>query len=237
VNELVLPAVNRPFVEALAEIAPVEGEWAVVGGFAVWAHLGETHRPTLDVDAAAAPTASETLITLGVPGDQPHRREIAGVKLEIISVENPSRYPEGLEGLSDQQRLFIVGHWSAATLSVERTVRCGELVVAVPVARALPLIACKLHAWLDRRDARAGKRGSDGLDVVRLLEAVDLSALAMEAANSPSLGQVVAWAAQTVLIDQAVRVDRMIAVHTDSAKPGADRVEMLGMLLHGLLSG
>lgn len=231
VDDLVLPSVNRPFVEALAAIAPTNGRWAVVGGFAVWTHLGEAHRPTLDVDAAAAPAASETLITLGAPGGQAHRRNLAGVKLEIIPVEDPEIAEGALDGLSDQQRLFVVGHWSAATLAVGRTVRCDDLAVTVPVARRLPLIACKLHAWLDRRDARAEKRGSDGLDIVRLLETADIGALIREHTEAADLLAVVAWAARTVLIDQPSRVSRMIAIHTDAVQPGADHVEMLGSML------
>jgi predicted nucleotidyltransferase len=156
---------------------------------------------------------------------------IAGVKLEVIPVEDPATYADGVGGLDEQQQLFIVSHWAAAILTVEARVRCQELTVTVPVASRLALIACKLHAWLNRRDARAQKRGSDGIDVVRLLETADFESLAAEAHAVDGLAEVVRWAAKTVLIEQAGRVDRMIAVHTDSAKPGADRIEMLGSLL------
>lgn len=231
VDDLVLPSVNRPFVEALAAIAPTRGRWAVVGGFAVWTHLGETHRPTLDVDAAAAPAASETLITLGVPGDQPHRRTVAGVKLEIIPVDDPAIEAGGLDELGDQERLFVVGHWFAATFAAGRTVRCDGLSVTVPVARRLPLIACKLHAWLDRRGAHAEKRGSDGLDIVRLIDTADVGAIIRDSIDAADLLDVVAWAAKTVLIDQAARVNHLIDIHTDAVQPGVDHVEMLGSLL------
>ncbi|HUF34250.1 MAG TPA: hypothetical protein VMN58_13685 [Acidimicrobiales bacterium] len=88
-KELVLPSVNRPFVEALRQVAGTGGTWSVIGGFAVWCHLGETHRPTLDIDTAAAADAHETLVALGAPGDSDHRRIVEGVKLEIIEVLDP----------------------------------------------------------------------------------------------------------------------------------------------------
>jgi len=136
-----------------------------------------------------------------------------------------------LEGLDAQQRLFVVGHWSAATLTERRLIRCDDVEVSIPVARRLPLLACKLHAWLDRRDARADKRGSDGLDIVRLIETAQLDELAAGAAHNRELGQVVGWAAAAVLIDQSARVSRMISLHTDTPPPGAERVELLGSLL------
>lgn len=228
VNDLVLPSVNRPFVEALVQIAPTQGRWAVIGGFAVWAHLGETHRPTLDVDTAAAPTAHETLVSLGADGNQENRRNVAGVKLEIIPVDDPG---DDLSGLDDQQRLFITGHWAAANATTERTVRCEELAATIPVARRLPLIACKLHAWIDRRDARADKRGSDGLDIIRLLETADFGALADDADVVPGLRLAVMWAVDNVLVEQAARVGRMIQLHTESPGIDAEAIEALGSLL------
>jgi predicted nucleotidyltransferase len=232
VTDLVLLPVNRAFVEALAEIAPTQGRWAVIGGFAVWTHLGETHRPTLDVDTAAAPTAHETLVTLGAPGDREDHRDIAGIKLEVIPVEDPG---DDLGHLDEQQRLFIVGHWAAVNATTSRTVRCEELVVTVPVARRLPLLACKLHAWLDRRGAGADKRGSDGLDIVRLVQTANIEALAVDAAASPVLRDAVAWAAQEVLVEQAARVARMIQLHTDTTTLRAEMVESFGQVLIEIL--
>ena len=188
-TDLVLPVVNRSFVTALDQIAGTTGRWAVIGGFAVWAHLGESHRPTLDIDTAAAPGARETLVSLGSPGNDEHRRIVDGVKLEIIEVIDPG--PDAAD-LDDKNRLFIAGHWAAATTTVEREIRCGDLAVRVPVARRLPLVACKLHAWLDRRDQRADKRGSDGLDVVRLLETADWDQLAADATTVAGLGSALA---------------------------------------------
>lgn len=112
--------------------------------------------------------------------------------------------------------------------------RCDELEVTVPVARRLPLVACKLHAWLDRRDQRAEKRGSDGLDIVRLLQAADWDAMAADSREVDGLAAVVAWAGSSVLVDQAARVSRLIQVHTDELPPGLDEVREWGRLLAGL---
>ena len=228
VKELVLPSVNRPFVDALRQIADTTGTWSVIGGFAVWCHLGESHRPTLDIDTAAAQDAHDTLVALGAPGDSAHRRIVEGVKLEIIEVLDPGAAAGDLD---DKNRLFVTAHWAAARLTTDVRVRCEDLEVRVPVARRLPLVACKLHAWLDRRDQRAEKRGSDGLDIVRLLQTADWDSMAADAHTVDGLGEVVGWAGSSVLVDQAARVNRLIQVHTDDQPPGPDDIRELGRLL------
>lgn len=223
-----LPSVNRPFVAALRQVVDTTGTWAVIGGFAVWCHLGETHRPTLDIDTAAAEDAHDTLVALGEPGDSGHRRIVEGVKLEIIEVLDPGAVAAELD---DKNRLFVTAHWAAARLTTAARVRCEDLEVTVPVARRLALVGCKLHAWLDRRDQRAEKRGSDGLDIVRLLQTADWDSMAADARTVAGLGEVVAWAGSSVLVDQAARVSRLIQVHTDELPPGPDDIRELGRLL------
>src|SRR3546814_19211099 len=100
---------NRRFVEALHEVADTAGTWSVIGGFAVWCHLGESHRPTLDIDTAAADEAHETLVALGPPGDSDHRRIVEGVKPEIIEVLDPG--PDA-DDLDDKNRIFVIAHWA-----------------------------------------------------------------------------------------------------------------------------
>ncbi|MCA9604945.1 MAG: hypothetical protein KC619_05100 [Myxococcales bacterium] len=227
-TELVVASANRPFVEALGQIADIGGRWSVIGGLAVWCHLGQSHRPTLDIDAAAAGDAHETLVALGAPGHGSHRRIVEGVKVEVIEVIDPG---SDLDTLDDKSRLFVTAHWAAAQLTTRVRVRCEELDVSVPVARRLPLIACKLHAWLDRRDQRADKRGSDGLDIVRLLHGADWSEMADDSQTIPGLREAVSWAGEVVLDDQAPRVSRLIQVHTDESPPDVNDIRALGRLL------
>lgn len=101
----------------------------------------------------------------------------------------------------------------------------------MPVARRLPLVACKLHAWLDRRDQRAEKRGSDGLDIVRLLQTADWDAMVADASEIGGLAEVVEWAGERVLVEQAAKVVRLIQVHTDESPATPDDVLGLGRLL------
>jgi predicted nucleotidyltransferase len=104
----------------------------------------------------AVKDAHDTLVALGVPGGSSHRRIVEGVKLEIIEVLDPGAAAGDLD---DKNRLFVTAHWAAARLTTDVRVHCEDLEVTVPVARRLPLVACKLHAWLDRRDQGAEKRG------------------------------------------------------------------------------
>jgi hypothetical protein len=107
----------------------------------------------------------------------------------------------------------------------------GDLEVVVPVARRLPLVACKLHARLDRRDERAEKRGSDGLDIVRLLQTADRDAMAADGREVDGLTEVITWSGRSVLVDQAARVSRLVQVHTDELPPGSDEIREWGRLL------
>jgi hypothetical protein len=98
------------------------------------------------------------------------------------------------------------------------------------------LVACKLHAWLGRRPVTADKRGSDGLDIVRLLETADWSVLEQQLGPGSGLAIVTAWAAQTVLVEQATRVALLISVHSDTAPMSATTIAELGVTLVALCS-
>src|SRR3546814_11175498 len=95
---------NRRFVEALHEVADTAGTWSVIGGFAVWCHLGESHRPTLDIDTAAADEAHETLVALGTTGDSDHRRTVEGVTPEILEELVPG------PGGDEERKSVVVGN-------------------------------------------------------------------------------------------------------------------------------
>lgn len=60
--------------------------------------------------------------------------------------------------------------------------------------------------------------------------AADFDALA-DADVVPGLRPALTWAVETVLIEQATRVGRMIQLHTESSKVGAETTEALGLRL------
>src|SRR3546814_14647567 len=115
---------NRRFVEALHEVADTAGTWSVIGGFAVWCHLGESHRPTLDIDTAAADEAHATLVALGTPGDSDHRPLVEGGKLELTEVLDPG--PDA-DDHDDKHLLLVIGALGAAGLSTGVLRRCTAL--------------------------------------------------------------------------------------------------------------
>lgn len=228
VKELVVPTVNRGFVDVLRRTADTTGTWSVIGGFGVWCHLGESHRPTLDIDVVAVGEAHDRLVALGSPGASTHRRSVDGVDLDIIEVIDPGAATGHLD---EMNRLFVTAHWAAARLRTDVHVRCGDLGVVIPVARRLALVACKLNAWMGRRDRRAEKRGSDGLDIVRLLQGANWDRMATDSLMVDGLRESVTWAAGSVLVDQAARVARLIQVHTDADPASPDDIRGLGRLL------
>lgn len=227
-KKLWLPPANAPFVDALGTIAATQGRWAIVGGFAVWVHLGGAHRVTLDIDTAAAPLAHQTLVTVGTPGTNPGKRNLQGTELEVIEVDDPTGE---LDGLDPKQRLFVTAHWAAAAHPIQATIHCGDATVVTPVADWLALSGCKLHAWLDRHSSQDTKRGSDGLDVIQLLRQQPTT---VTRPPVDGLTEAVRWAAQHVLIDQATLVRRLVLIHTDT-NIDAHEITLLGHELLELL--
>lgn len=215
-----LPSANRPFVEALDSIAATPGRWAVIGGIAVWIHLGGAHRVTIDIDTAAAATAHQTLVTAGTPGANAGQRIVSGAQIELIEVDDPG---DDLDDLDEKQQLFVTAHWAAASRPVQATVRCDDLAVEIPVANWLALVGCKLHAWLDRPSSQDAKRGSDGFDIIQLLR----QRPADDMLPPDGLSNAVSWAARNVLIEQATLVRRLALVHAD-ANIAVDEIELLG---------
>ncbi len=206
-----LPTTNAPFVEALDTITATEGRWAIVGGFAVWVHLGGAHRVTLDIDTAAGPIAHQNLVTVGTPGTNPGKRNLAGTELEVIEVDDPTGE---LDGLNPRQRLFVTAHWAAAAHPIQATIHCGDATGVAPIADWLALLGCKLHAWLDRHSSQDTKRGSDGLDIIQLLRQQPTP---VTRPPIDGLTEAVRWAAQRVLLDQPTLVRRLILIHTETS--------------------
>lgn len=222
-----LTEAERALFAALTTIAEGPGGWAVIGGMAVWCHLGGSHRPTTDIDAAARAGDRTPLLDMGAQGRDRTERLIGDVPLEVIPVE------EGGDELADvddpKDRLFLSAHWVAATHPVPAVVHFGSRTTVVPVAPLAALIGCKLHAWLDRRDER--KRGSDGVDLVALLGHADPDEMVGELGQHRAMADAIAWAAGEVLVRQAHRVTRLVTVYTETKPPTDDHVRRLGELL------
>jgi predicted nucleotidyltransferase len=190
--------------------------YVIVGGVAVAARLGQAHRATTDVDTVvdevAHPDAIEAL--LAHPDAQPdptgaHRVKLGGTKVEIIGVGPVD--DDSFDGITEMQTLFVAPHTWALATATSLTLAAGAdptIRATAPFATPPALFAMKLHAIQDRRPAsRPEKRGSDALDLYRLLLELDADgSLRAALANAPaSLRRAIRAAAQKVLIDGAVR--------------------------------
>ena len=145
-------------VRSAAKIADANlGRYAIIGGVAVSARLGQAHRATADIDAVVddrtPPPALEAL--LDVPGAESdptgeHRIVIDGIKVEIQATEPFS--PHDLEGLTDKQILYVGAHRYALEWATEITLISEANQVRATVCMATPaaLVAMKLHAIEDR---------------------------------------------------------------------------------------
>lgn len=221
-------------VRAAGKVAEANlGRYAIIGGLAVSARLGQAHRATADIDTVvdglAPPPAIETL--LDVPGARPdpsgeHRVLIDGIKVEIQATEPIA--PHDLDGLTDKQILYLGAHRYAlesatpVTLLAEAEQGRATVLMAIPAA----LVAMKLHAIEDRRPTGGiDKRAGDAWDLYRILLDLDpTGAVRAELAAIPlPLRKVIADAAERILVERAARTvswlkagdDRMATVTTE----------------------
>jgi hypothetical protein len=190
--------------------------FAVVGGVAVTARLGQAHRATVDVDAVVdettPPDAVEALLALPDAELDPsgeHRIIVKGTKVEILHV---GRLEEtDLDGIPEKNALFVAAHvWALEAAeplmlvaATDRSVRA-----TAPLATAAPLVAMKLHAIEDRSPSRGReKRAGDAWDIYRLLldRDADGSIQRSFAGAWPTLRRLVREAADRVLVTGATR--------------------------------
>ena len=144
------------------------------------------------------------------------RIEIDGVKVDVMLT---SPLPMAAEELPDGEldRLFVLGHRWALESAEPVTVRVVTTMESEPhtlaVATAQALVACKLHAIADRRDARREKRESDALDLVRLIGAlVRAPAGAQQFSDAPfDLAALVSLQTRRWPIEDATRTARLIS--------------------------
>lgn len=214
---IVLPgAAMAPLIQAAAKVANAGlGRYAVVGGVAVSARLGQAHRATADIDAvvddATPPPAVETLLELPhaqVDPSGPHRVLIDGVKVEIQGTEPFA--PSDLDGLTDKQILYVGSHRYAldSATPVMLVADDGGRQATVPVATPGAIVAMKLHAIEDRRPSGGmDKRAGDAWDIYRILLDLDRDGSVRRelATLQYPLRQVVAAAGTRILVDRAAR--------------------------------
>jgi predicted nucleotidyltransferase len=227
-------------IRALASLGQTGlDHYVIVGGVAVAARLGQAHRATSDVDTVidevAHPDAVEAL--LAHPDAQPdptgaHRVQLGGTKVEIIGVGPVD--DDSFDGLTELQTLFVASHtWALTTATSLTLVAASDQTIraTAPFATPAALFAMKLHAIQDRRPTiYPEKRGSDALDLYRLLLELDADgSLRAGLAGAPApLRRAARAAAQKVLIDGAIRTRRFMSALSDqTGRVTADELRYL----------
>lgn len=152
-------------VTELARMPSSLPRWSLMGGLAVMARLAHVHRETADVDivSESSPVVVELLMDLGGSRTVNGVEMPSEVRIDILDVA---------EGGPDHGS-FLAHRLGLDDASPVRVVVCdpGGVVIAEAspaVASAAALVAMKLHAIPERRDARVYKRASDLFDVYRL---------------------------------------------------------------------
>lgn len=234
---------------AIAQMSDADlGRYAIVGGVAVAARLGQAHRATRDVDTVVdqdhVPAAIAVLMALpsatADPAGGPHRVLLEGTKVEVLEVGlMPNE--EGLAGLSERQRLFVVSHsWALATATSLTVVTTGPNVdrATAPFATPAALVAMKLHAIQDRSGDGQDKRAGDAWDLHQLLTHHNRGGeISRSVRSGPAeLRDAVQVAVRRVLIEGAART--RVWLHSSGgpqAGVSAEEIHRLGQeLLDGL---
>ncbi len=222
---------NWPLVDAIRTVLATPGlpPVALIGGLAVAVRVGATgtmHRATTDVDfVTGEPTADELALVAAVPGATPTVLTVGGVSVDLIVTHAIDE--DDLDGLDDDQRLFVVGHrWAYEESSRLRLATAGTAFVDVRVATPAGLVATKSHAvGFPNSRRRATKLPSDLLDLYRLVDAYDTDReLAAELrAGSGALARIIADVADRAILDNPARAVRQMAM-TSPTPIETDRV-------------
>lgn len=235
-------------VRAIASMSAVDlGRWAVIGGVAVAARLGQAHRVTADVDTVVdqdhRPAALAVLRALPIasadPAGGPHRLLLGGTKVEVLEV-GVMPTPGELGELTQRQRLFVASHsWALHTASAVTvaSVGTGAVRATAPFATAAALVAMKLHAIQDRTGDGQAKRAGDAWDLHQLLTVHNRTGAVSDAlrAGPETLRQAVVEAARTVLVDGAPRTRSWL--RTSGGIPATISVEEIRNLGQQLCDG
>lgn len=197
---------------------------ALVGGLAVMARLATMHRATTDVDTVVDQVGDPVL---GAVADAPAvSTSYDGVTVDVMAT---SSLPPDAADLPDDEhhRLFVLAHrWALETAAPLTLVVHGvtDSEAELTVATSPALLACKLHAIADRRDARAGKRESDARDIFRLAELMVRSIGENPYRDAPfDLATLVGSGVQRWFVDEGLRTARLLTI---SASTGEAPVEL-----------
>lgn len=204
-------------------------DFALIGGLAVIARLGQAHRATNDIDAVSDDQVGllDVLVADGLERRGDSVLIDVDLKLDVIDVS---------EG-DDEYLPFATHRFAFDTRSpveiVVRPLGGPDTSETVDVARASALVAVKLgisEGVGRQRDPR--KVGSDAFDVVRLLQRFGPDALADElsALGDPDFTERVGDLAQRHLIDDADRTAAAIVRSSVQGvqSVGAGQLELLG---------
>jgi len=221
-------------IARLAAVAHELPDFALIGGLAVIARLGQPHRATNDVDTVTDDQLGlfDALTAAGLDRRGDSVMLDADLKLDVIDVS---------EG--DADYLPFATHRLAfdTRTAVELVIRPGHggpsVSATVDIARPCALLAVKLgisEGIGRQRDPR--KVGSDAFDVARLLQRFGPDALADElrAVTDVVLVDRIVELAGRHLVDE---VDRTVAAIVRSSVQGVERIEpeQLELLGQGLI--
>jgi hypothetical protein len=214
--------------------------FALIGGLAVMARLGQAHRGTQDIDTAvdqeaAIPSELDVVADAVAPAEQ----ERAGRRVKVDSIEvggtpavdlNPEDLPE-----EEFPRAFVLAHRWAFDTASELTLRCNQrqgpdTIVTCRVATSAALVAMKLQSAPRRPPARVQKAANDYLDLTLLLSnLVLLPQIIAGLAESPhGLG---AWCAERIrndFVDNAARISSKIHQSPTSRRVTPDELSQIG---------
>lgn len=173
---IALPTHARPLLEAARTVlaTPDLPPVVLIGGLAVTMRIsaaGAAHRATVDIDLVtvdAEPEAVEVLADAHATPKQPLM--IREVKVDVIATSPVTDHD--LEGLDDQNRLFVAAHrWAFESGHPSRMTTAGSQPLDALVASTASLVATKCHAiGFPTSRRRATKHASDLLDLFRLVQ-------------------------------------------------------------------
>ena len=226
-------------LEALVTSVSPE-HFALIGGLAVMARLGQAHRATQDIDTAVdqegtIPSHLDVVVDPAALNDK--RPASQPVKVDSIEVGGTPALDMDPEDLPEEEfhRAFVLSHRWAFDTASELTLRCVErqapdAIVTCRVATPAALVAMKIQSAPRRPAAGIQKAANDYLDLALLLSNLVLLPEIIDGlAHSPhGLG---AWCAERIrhdFVDGAARVSARIPQSPALRRVTPDELSQIG---------